>query len=162
MYEDSPFRYVCILARTERIPVKRSAKPEVNKTRHSLDRSCIPGRHLVHRQGRNRCYRRWHRTTARSQYKASGLDQDYLTFGCTVRQHKSYTVSSATHHDHDVKLLWPRDELHRGVVDDHAVELDTSVAVLLLGDSLARVQEQTVTEFHDVGLVDTGDFLRNG
>jgi hypothetical protein len=52
------------------------------------------------------------------------------------------------------------DELHRGVVDDHGVKLDACVSVLLLGDTLARVEEQTISELHDVGLVDTGDLLR--
>lgn len=44
------------------------------------------------------------------------------------------------------------------VVDDHGVECDTR-ALVLLCDGLARVQEETVTELHDVGLVDTGDLL---
>lgn len=68
-------------------------------------------------------------------------------------------VSEWTYHDHDVKLLGLRDKLHRGVVDNHRVESDTSVSVLLLGNSLTRVEEETVSKLHDVGLVDTGDFL---
>jgi hypothetical protein len=64
-----------------------------------------------------------------------------------------------THHNHHVKLLRPRNKLHRRVVHNHRVELDARVAVFLLGDALARVEEQTVAELHDVGLVDAGDFL---
>jgi len=56
-------------------------------------------------------------------------------------------------------LLWLGNKLHGGVVDNHAVELNAGVAVLLLGDSLASVKEETVTELHNVGLVDTGDLL---
>lgn len=47
------------------------------------------------------------------------------------------------------------------VVDDHGVESDTRTLVFLC-DGLARVQEETVTELHDVGLVDTGDLLLGG
>jgi len=64
-----------------------------------------------------------------------------------------------TYHDHDVKLLGLGNKLHRGVVDNHRVESNTSVSVLLLGDSLACVEEKTISELHNVGLVDTSDFL---
>jgi hypothetical protein len=65
----------------------------------------------------------------------------------------------STHHDHHVELLGLGNELHGGVVDDHRVELDTSVTVFLFSDSLAGVEEKTVSELHDVGFVNTGDFL---
>lgn len=65
----------------------------------------------------------------------------------------------ATHHDHHVELLRSGHELHRGVVDNHRVKLDAGVAVLLLGDPLARVEEETVSELHDVGLVHARHFL---
>lgn len=59
-------------------------------------------------------------------------------------------------HHHDVELLWPRDALHGGVVDDHIVGLDGRV---VLGDPLNGVAEQSIGELHDVGLVDAGDLL---
>lgn len=68
-------------------------------------------------------------------------------------------VSVQVGEDDDVKLLGTRNELHGGVVDDHLVKLDAGVAILLLCDALAGVEEETVTELHDVGLVDTGDLL---
>lgn len=44
------------------------------------------------------------------------------------------------------------------VVDDHVVVLDAR-RLVLFGDLAECVQEQTITELHDVGLVDAGDFL---
>jgi hypothetical protein len=70
-------------------------------------------------------------------------------------------VSVQVWHDHDVELLRLGDQLHRGVVDNHRVELDSSVSVLLLCDSFTCVEEKTISELHNVGLVDTGDFLEN-
>lgn len=63
------------------------------------------------------------------------------------------------HHNHNIELLRLRDKLHSSVVDNHRLKLDTGVAILLLGDSLAGVKEKTVTELHNVGLVDTCDLL---
>jgi hypothetical protein len=62
-------------------------------------------------------------------------------------------------HDHDVELLRLGNQLHRSVVDNHGIEFDTSVSVLLLCDSFTCVEEETISEFHNVGLVDTSDFL---
>lgn len=60
--------------------------------------------------------------------------------------------------DHDVELLGLGDKLHRRVVDDHLLELD-SRRLVLLGDLLANSEEETVSELHDVGLVNTGNLL---
>jgi len=61
-------------------------------------------------------------------------------------------------HDHDIELGRPRHELHGGVVDDHVIEGEPRVLVLLC--NLAEsVKEQAVAELHDVGLVHTSDFL---
>ena len=49
-------------------------------------------------------------------------------------------------------------ELPSRVVNDHVVVLDAS-ALVILGHLAESVQEQTITELHDVGLVDTSDFL---
>lgn len=57
-------------------------------------------------------------------------------------------------HDADVKLTRVGHHLHCAVVHDHGLELDLWVQ---LGDFLATAQEQTVTQLHDVGLVDSGD-----
>jgi len=59
-------------------------------------------------------------------------------------------------HHHDIKLLWPGDTLHRGIVDDHVVGLESGV---VLADSLDRVSEKTIGKLHDVGLVDAGNLL---
>tara|TARA_R110002003_G_scaffold97_20_gene7909 strand:- start:1360 stop:2286 length:927 start_codon:yes stop_codon:yes gene_type:complete len=59
-------------------------------------------------------------------------------------------------HDHDVKLLWPRDALHGGVVDDHVVGLDGRV---VLANALDGVTEETIGKLHDVGLVDASNLL---
>lgn len=64
-----------------------------------------------------------------------------------------------THHNHNIELLRLRDKLHSSVVDNHRLKLDTGVAILLLGDSFAGVEEKTVTELHNVSLVDTSDLL---
>lgn len=59
-------------------------------------------------------------------------------------------------HDHDVELLRARDALHGGVVDNHVVGLKGRV---VLADPLHGVAEETVSQLHDVGLVDAGDLL---
>lgn len=59
-------------------------------------------------------------------------------------------------HDHDVKLLWAGDALHGGVVDNHVAGLEGGE---LLGDGVEGVAEKTVSQLHDVGLVDAGDLL---
>lgn len=59
-------------------------------------------------------------------------------------------------HDHDVKLLWAGHALHGGVVDNHVAGLKGWV---VLGDVVEGVAEKTVSQLHDVGLVDTGDLL---
>jgi hypothetical protein len=65
-------------------------------------------------------------------------------------------TSVQVRHNHDVELLWPRDTLHGGVVDNHVVGLEGGV---VLADLLDGVAEQTVGKLHDVGLVDAGDLL---
>lgn len=59
-------------------------------------------------------------------------------------------------HDHDVELLWAGHALHGGVVDNHVAGLKGWV---VLGDVVEGVAEKTVSQLHDVGLVDTGDLL---
>jgi hypothetical protein len=59
-------------------------------------------------------------------------------------------------HHHDVELLWPRDTLHRGVVDNHVVGLKSRV---VLTNTLDGVAEKTIGKLHDVGLVDAGNLL---
>lgn len=66
------------------------------------------------------------------------------------------TVQVGRHHD--VKLVRAADQLHRRIVDDHVIGLDAG-ALVLLGDATERVEEQTITELHNVGLVDAGDLL---
>lgn len=45
------------------------------------------------------------------------------------------------------------------VVDDHIVVLDAG-ALVVLRDATEGVEEETVTELHDVGLVHARNFLR--
>lgn len=75
------------------------------------------------------------------------------------QEHGLFRKERLTHHDHNIKLLRLRDKLHRSIVDNHGIKLDSGVTVLLLCDSLARVEEETVSEFHNVGFVHAGDFL---
>lgn len=67
--------------------------------------------------------------------------------GTNVGQNATVQVG----HHHDVKLLWARDGLHRGVVHNHVVDLKGGV---LLGDVVESVAEQAIGQLHDVGLVD--------
>ena len=48
--------------------------------------------------------------------------------------------------------------MYSRIVNDHVVVLDAS-ALVILGHLAEGVQEQTITELHDVGLVDASDFL---
>lgn len=59
-------------------------------------------------------------------------------------------------HHHHVELLGSRDSLHGRIVDDHIINFQSGVGLSNLVESAA---EQTVGQFHDVGLVDTGDLL---
>lgn len=88
---------------------------------------------------------RWHRTSWAANEVSTAI---FISF-----------TSQNTHHNHNIELLRLRDKLHSSVVDNHRLKLDTGVAILLLGDSLAGVEEKTVTELHNVSLVDTGDLL---
>ena len=47
------------------------------------------------------------------------------------------------------------------VVHDHVVCLDT-IGLVLLRDATEGVEEKTVAELHDVGLVHTSNFLQLG
>ena len=75
-----------------------------------------------------------------------------------TRAHIRDNVSVQVGHDHDIKLLGLRDQLHRRIVHDHVVKLDARASILL-GDFAASVKEQSVGQFHDVGLVDASDLL---
>lgn len=59
-------------------------------------------------------------------------------------------------HDHDVELLGLANSLHGGVVDNHVVDLEGGVVV---GDTVEGGTEETVSQLHDVGLVNAGDLL---
>ena len=48
--------------------------------------------------------------------------------------------------------------MYSRIVNDHVVGSDTG-ALVLLRNLTEGVQEKTITELHDVGLVDTSDFL---
>ena len=72
--------------------------------------------------------------------------------------HVGNNVTIQVGHDHDIELLGSGDKLHGGVVDNHVVKLDSRAGVLL-GDLATGVEEETISQLHDVGLVDAGDLL---
>ena len=49
--------------------------------------------------------------------------------------------------------------MYSRIVNDHVVGSDTG-ALVLLRNAAEGVQEQPVTELHDVSFVDAGDFLK--
>lgn len=59
-------------------------------------------------------------------------------------------------HDHNVELLGAGNSLHRSVVDDHVIGLQSRI---VLGDLLESVAEKTVGQFHDVSLVNASYLL---
>lgn len=58
--------------------------------------------------------------------------------------------------NHNIELLGFGDKLHTTVIDNNLVVLDTRIFGCNLS---ARFQEETISEFHDVGFMDGGDFL---
>lgn len=58
--------------------------------------------------------------------------------------------------NHNVKLRRILDQLHSAVINDHFFILDEGI---FFGDSSGDFQEKTIDKFHDVGLVNNGDFL---
>lgn len=95
---------------------------------------------------------------------ASRLKDSNLTSHVAARDNTRATDQGSTNvgqnttvqvgHDHDVKLLRAGDGLHRGVVNNHVVDLEGRV---LLCNLVEGVAEETVSELHDVGLVDASD-----
>lgn len=59
-------------------------------------------------------------------------------------------------HDHDVELLWFGHTLHRRIIHNHVVGLQGGE---VSRDRIERVAKQSVSELHDVGLVNTSDFV---
>lgn len=97
---------------------------------------------------------------------ATGLEDGDVAAHVAARDDTGATDKSSTNvgqdtsvqvwHHHNIELLWPRDALHGGVVDNHVVGLEGGV---VLADPLDGVAEQTIGKLHDVGLVDAGDLL---
>ena len=44
------------------------------------------------------------------------------------------------------------------VIDDHVI-VNNSGGLVLLGNATEGIEEQTITKFHDVGFMDTSNFL---
>lgn len=59
-------------------------------------------------------------------------------------------------HHKDIELLWLANSLHGGVVDNEIVDLEGWV---VLGDLVEGLTEKTISQLHDVGLVDAGNLL---
>lgn len=57
---------------------------------------------------------------------------------------------------HDIELGWVLHQLHRAVIHNHLLVLDEGV---VLGDRPSLLQEQSVNQFHDIGLVDDRNLL---
>jgi hypothetical protein len=97
---------------------------------------------------------------------ASRLEQGNVTAHIASRDNTGATDKTSTDvredtsvqvgHNHDVELLWPGDTLHRGVVDNHVVGLESGV---VLADALDSVAKKTIGKLHDIGLVDAGNLL---
>ncbi|KAH3661569.1 hypothetical protein OGAPHI_006417 [Ogataea philodendri] len=73
--------------------------------------------------------------------------------GTNIRQ--DGTIKIWCHHD--IKLLWVRNSLHRSIVHNHV--LDFNVGILRRSDILHGSSEQTVTKFHNVGFMNSGNKL---
>lgn len=58
--------------------------------------------------------------------------------------------------NHDVELRWIFNQLHRAVVNDHFFIFNERI---FFGNASGHFQKQTVNQFHDIGLVNDGDFL---
>lgn len=58
--------------------------------------------------------------------------------------------------NHDIKLGWILYQLHGAIINDHFFVLKERI---FLCDSSGYVQEETIDQFHDVSLVNDGDFL---
>lgn len=96
-----------------------------------------------------------------ARFKDSNISTHVASWDNTGASNKSGTdvgedATVQVRHDHDVELLGVGDSLHRGVVDDHIVRLESGVA---LSNLLEGASEQTVSKLHDICLVDTGDLL---
>ena len=52
-----------------------------------------------------------------------------------------------------------KEQIDLRVVDNHVIESETG-RLVLLRDLSESVQEETVTELHDVSFVNTGNFLK--
>lgn len=102
----------------------------------------------------------------KTDMSASGFEDSDITTHVAARDNTRPTDQSSSNvgkdttvkvgHDHDVELLRPGDSLHRSVVDDHVVDFQGRV---VLTDLLDRISEETICEFHNVGLVNAGDLL---
>jgi hypothetical protein len=95
---------------------------------------------------------------------ATGLKDGNLTTHVATRDNTGTTNKGSANvgqdttvkvrHDHNVELLRARDSLHRGVIDNHVVDLEGRV---LLGDLVEGAAEKTIGKLHDVGLVDASN-----
>lgn len=59
-------------------------------------------------------------------------------------------------HDKDIELLRPGYSLHRSIIDNQIIDLELGV---ILGNLHKSGPEQAVGKFHDIRLVNTGNFL---
>ena len=118
------------------------------------ERTPVRGEEEEVSSGRGRGERSWAWTY--SSQVASGHDSGSSDEGGSDI---SDNVSVQVRGDDNVKLLGLGDELHRRVVHNHLVKLDAG-RLVLLGDLGARSEEESVSELHDVGLVDTRHFLQ--
>lgn len=64
----------------------------------------------------------------------------------TILYHIRDDVTVEVRHNHDVKLLGTRDQLHGRVVDNHIIELNAMVFVLF-GNVTAGAQKETISQF---------------
>lgn len=102
----------------------------------------------------------------KTNVSATGLKDSVLTANVDTGNETGATNKGSTNvtqngtvkvgGDENVKLLWPRDSLHRSVVDNHVGVFNLGV---FLTNLLDGGTEKTISQLHDVGLVDGGDLL---
>lgn len=102
----------------------------------------------------------------KTNVSAAGLEDSVLTANVDTRNQTGATDKGSTNvtknstvkvgGDKNVKLLRPRDGLHRSVIDNHVGVLNLRV---VLTDLFNSGTEKTVSQLHNVGLVNGSDLL---
>lgn len=108
-------------------------------------------------------------SNGRSRIPSARLENGIMIAVIFARQQTGTTSNTANHirhnctvqigHVHHFELMGIRHQLHATIVDDHVVVLDFRI---FFGNATWCFQEQTVRQFHNVGLVYGGDASSTG